>query len=397
MKKTTVYLVITIVFFLTIVIAAAYATITSIIRVENKANIYAWVGNKLTFTVNQSATLNTFIDFESMQSSGSNVIAGSANANINVVLTSDDYRSGCCTYDIIWEWNSTSVTKNRYTKTTGATNEYVLVGYQNDTAYYYTGEVSPDLMTTMSPQITFTAQLPNYNASSLSTVVYSGQICNKHSLNTKVAYKVNQYWNLETRFYNLTLNQDAFQGASFVGKARIGNVSCSAGDYYNYPTTKVYWNLASSQQPGRIPETVYSTAEAVMSASGRSFYIASEYFKHYACVMIDGHELCLNQPYTQYGLSGHTSGNSFTTAQQTSARQAIYQAFIDAGINIDIDEDCSPHYGYSYYEANNILCHAGGVSCGINFSGDLVCADLAEDAFCLVENNGTAFCGFAYF
>jgi hypothetical protein len=228
--------------------------------------------------------------------------------------------------------------------------------------------------------VTFSTQLPDYNASSLSTVVYSGQICNKSSLDNKVAYNVNQYWNFETKFYNLTLNQDAFQGASFVGKVRIGNVSCSGGNVYGYPTSKVYWFASTYLYPGNVPFVTYSTAAGV----GEPVYIVSEYLNHYVCGTDGTHEICLLQPYTKYGLSGHTVNSGFTDAQQANAEQALSQAFENAGISADMCNTDSSEVSClndgnlvraSISYDGTILVYANGKTCWVQADGKAKCQD----------------------
>ena len=160
-----------------------------------------------------------------------------------------------------------------------------------------------------------------------------------------------------------------------MGKARIGNVSCSAGDYHYYPTTKVYWYDISvnGYDPGIIPSTTYTSG----SSTGHNVYILSESLTHSACATMQGKELCLSQPYTQYGLSGHTTGNNFTSSQQTSAKQAIYQEFLNAGIAVDMDADCSVS-GYS------VFCNIGGIGCMVNYTGVVHCYDGEANERCYI-------------
>ncbi len=111
-----------------------------------------------------------------------------------------------------------------------------------------------------------------------------------------------------------------------------------------------------------------------MQSSGQdtqsNFYIKQDSSKYNVCASDQGHEVCFSQPYSQYGLTGHTPptdmSNTFTSAQQASLKQAIYQAFVDAGMNIDINNNCG---SYDYAAG----CSVGSLSCDIRLSGAISC------------------------
>ena len=127
------------------------------------------------------------------------------------------------------------------------------------------------------------------------------------------------------------------------------------------------------------------TLQSSGAATGHNVYIGQDSSKYYACTTITGHEICLSQPYTQYGLSGHTLETLFTQAEQASAKQAIYQAFTDAGISLDIDNDCRAYDGL-------VNCFVGDFGCEVNYGGFVECTDNAEDVYCAVDPDGRVVC-----
>ena len=125
------------------------------------------------------------------------------------------------------------------------------------------------------------------------------------------------------------------------------------------------------------------TLQTSGSATGNNVYIGQDNSKYYACTTISGHEVCLSQPYTQYGLSGHTLESDFTAAQQASVKQAIYQTFIDAGISVDINNDC-------YEDSPESYCVVDGLSCGVDYTGNVYCNN--NSGGCMVDQTGRARC-----
>ena len=93
----------------------------------------------------------------------------------------------------------------------------------------------------------------------------------------------------------------------------------------------VYWRSGRSIAPGSYPSTTYETAK---EAATYGFCIASNSSKHYLCDTSQGAHVCVSQPYTKYGLTGHTAGSNFTTAQQTSAKAALTELFAKHGITV---------------------------------------------------------------
>ena len=129
--------------------------------------------------------------------------------------------------------------------------------------------------------------------------------------------------------------------------------------------------------------TYTGTTYSNWSSVGYNAYIGQDSSKYYTCAIIDGKNVCLSQPYTQYGLEGHTLNNDFTTTQQTSAKNAILQVFNDAGINIDISS-CRSNSAYADCVANNLYCK-------IDTDGKIHChGNNLEDSYLLF--NGSAYC-----
>ena len=149
------------------------------------------------------------------------------------------------------------------------------------------------------------------------------------------------------------------------------------------PEPKQYWFATDGDH---IFPTYGGTLQSNGTATGHNVYIGQDNSEYYACATITGHEICLSGPYTQYGLSDHTLNSSFTSAQQTSAKQAIYQAFIDAGISVNINNDC----GANDYVAN---CIVGDIRCGVYFDGYVYCRDDSGSVNCGVGSSGYAYCG----
>ncbi len=147
------------------------------------------------------------------------------------------------------------------------------------------------------------------------------------------------------------------------------------------------WNENTGQyEPSYTHPNYGGTLQSSGTATGHNIYIGQDSSKYYACATIQGHEICLSQPYTQYGLSGHTLNSNFTSAQQASAKQAIYQAFIDAGITVDIG-DCST----SGYIAR---CNVGNLYCGVYPGGFVRCSDSIINGYCDVDVSGHAYCAY---
>ncbi len=129
------------------------------------------------------------------------------------------------------------------------------------------------------------------------------------------------------------------------------------------------------------------TLQTSGSATGHTTYIGQDSAKYYACIADANHELCLSQPYTQYGLSDHENCSDdsceFTSAQQTSAKQALYQAMTNAGFTLDIN----------YCDANGgtVSCDSNPYHCEIINDGSIFCYDYGVNEGCGVDAYGHAY------
>ena len=171
---------------------------------------------------------------------------------------------------------------------------------------------------------------------------------------------------------------------------------------YWFPTTLSTWNDNTNQYE---PTYTYPATGGIVQTSGQAtghnVYIGQDNSKYYACLNVTASylnsenitytfqgtstEVCLSQPYTQYGLSGHTLNDPLTSAEKASAIQAIYQAFIDAGISVDIDNNCD---AYDYYAT----CSVGNRNCEVGYNGYVNCYVYSEGVHCEVDPAGRAFC-----
>ena len=149
--------------------------------------------------------------------------------------------------------------------------------------------------------------------------------------------------------------------------------------------TKTYWFPATLDTDYIFPATG-GTVQSSGTATGHNVYIGQDSNKYYACATISGNEICLSQPYTQYGLSGHTMGSNFTNSEKLSAVQAIYQAFVDAGIDVTLSSNCNANN-------DNAYCYFNGFYCEVLNSGYVRCNDDTEGMSCDVDPNGHSNCG----
>ena len=157
-------------------------------------------------------------------------------------------------------------------------------------------------------------------------------------------------------------------------------VADAIDDLYEKSVEKpsVYWRNTTQYAAGSIPTTSYLSGASV----GYNTYVGSTAEKHYACATIQGHEVCLSQPYTQYGIEGHTLNSDFTTSQQTSAKNAIDAVFNAAGIT-----------GYSCgASTDSAHCHVGAVYCRVDKRGTVDCYGDDADWDCIVGTSGNAVC-----
>ena len=120
------------------------------------------------------------------------------------------------------------------------------------------------------------------------------------------------------------------------------------------------------------------------SAIGSDTYVGQDSSKYYACAYIDGREVCLSQPYTQYGLSGHTLNANFAVDQQARAKQALYQTLAIAGIDASL-ENCNT-------SSSTITCNTGTYAIQITSNGYIVVVNYAGQKYCELNSNGQVYC-----
>ena len=156
---------------------------------------------------------------------------------------------------------------------------------------------------------------------------------------------------------------------------------------YNDPfiiDSRLYWLAYGTYTYPNHGGTLYTSG----SDTDSLVYIGQD-TKHYACATIQNQEICLSQPYAQYGLRGHTVGTNFTTEQQNSIANALKKVFADAGVSVDIENDCYKNSGYvNCYDPN------AEIYCGVNSDGSIDCGDEEENyEYCWLNPDGTAECG----
>ncbi len=372
MKKNNIILItIAITTLLALVIGATYAYFSTgnmnITNVAN-ANTITERNNMVFDTIGGGMSLN--ITAANMVQASNGTVAANNSTTLTVNFTANTDYSMVCTYDIIYEWTSS----DKYTAhTSGVTsNEFTIQGTLANNAHVSQGTNSISSETDLS-SLTYT----NYAA----TVVSGAQIDGTGS-STSTAV-----WTLTSKFYNVNADQSTLSGKTYAGRFKVANVTCIAGSVTK-PGPTSYWFDAStctSSNPCTHPN-YGGTLQTSGSATNNNVYIGQDDSKYYVCLNDgDDHEVCLSQPYTQYGLSGHTPNSNFTSVQQESAKQAIYQVFVDEGIEIDIDNDCSSYLSY----AN---CRVGTISCGVFDGGDLQCFDTSDSVGCVVNSDDSSFC-----
>ena len=381
-KKNTILIIIVAVTLVTVIGIATYAYFaTGILNVSNVANLNVVTErNNMVFdTLGGEMTLN--VTAANMAESLSGNVAAENNTTLTVNLTANTDYSMVCTYDIVYEWTSS----DKYTAHTSgvSSNEFTIQGTLASNAHVSEGTNS----------INGEKDLSTFTYTSNSTTVVSGaQIDGTgNTMSTAV-------WTLTSKFYNVDGDQSALSGKTYTGRFKVANVSCTAGTVtasgptsYWYPTTLSTWNDSTGQMEPLYTHPNYGgTVQSTGTATGHNVYIGQDSSKYYVCINdSNGHEVCLSQPYTQYGLSGHTYCNDdsclLTSEQQTSAKQAIYQAFIDAGITLDINNDC---YAFS----DDVGCGVGGLYFGVNIYGTVYCSDYSENVGCAVDTSGHANC-----
>ena len=362
-KKNITLMVVAIATLITFVGLATYAYFVGNINTTRTSNVTATTErNNLVFDTNGGA-MNLNVSAANMQRAKNGTVAAQNSTTLTVNLTAGTSYSMVCTYDIVYEWTSS----DKYTSHSSgvSTNEFTIKASLASNSNTYEGNNNIANETDLS-SLTYT----NNSA----TVVSGAQIDATGSTRSTAV------WTLESKIYNVNANQTNLVNKNFGGRFKIANVSCVAGNVTATlagPTS--YWFAKGSTYT--FPNHG-GTLQTSGTATGHNVYIGQDATKYYTCINVNGKEVCLSQPYTQYGLEGHTLNSDFTTEQQNAAKAAIGEVFSDAGIT---GYRCN---SYSHYAS----CYVGGFECRVHSPGNVHCEDLGAGEFCDVYADGSAGC-----
>ena len=361
-KKNITLMVVAIATLITFVGLATYAYFVGNINTTRTSNVTATTErNNLVFDTNGGA-MGLNVSAANMQRAKNGTVAAQNSTTLTVNLTANTDYSMVCTYDIVYEWTSS----DKYIAHSSgvSSNEFTIKASLASNSNTYEGTNNIANETDLS-SLTYTNN---------SAIVVSGA-----QIDATGSARSTAVWTLESKIYNVNANQTNLVNKNFGGKFKIANVSCVAGNVtatVTGPTS--YW----------YDEDTYTfpnhggTLQTSGPATGHNVYIGQDDTKYYACATIQGKEVCLSQPYTQYGLEGHTRGNNFTTEQQNAAREAIDKVFSDAGIT-----------GYRCSSGSSeVGCDVGGIPCSFNFYGYVECTHSGAGEDCSVDGDGRANC-----
>ena len=375
-KRNITLMVIAIATLITFVGLATYAYFVGSINTGNTSNVTATTErNNLVFDTNGGA-MNLNVSASSMQRSQAGTVAAQNSTTLTVNLTANTDYSMVCTYDIVYEWTST----DKYTAHSSgvSSNEFTIKASLASNSNTYSGTNNIANETDLS-SLTYT----NNSA----TVVSGAQIDATGSTRSTAV------WTLESKIYNVNANQTNLVNKNFGGRFKIANVSCVSGNVTATlagPTS--YWFDMSGTH--YIFPNYGGTLQTTGSATGHDIYVGQDDTKYYACATIQGKEVCLSQPYTQYGLEGHTLNTDFTTSEQNAAKAAIGNVFEVADIT---EYSCASDSSY-------VRCYVGGGSvgsfiipydnnCTVHSNGIVSCADgFTPTQECYVNAAGKAYC-----
>ena len=357
-----------------IVTLLTFATYTTYSYFSNTAdpsgianlNITSESNNMVFDTLGGGMILN--ITASNMNEFEANTIAAQNITTLTVNFQSNTDYDMVCTYDIVYEW--TSIDKYQ-AHTSGVTqNEFTIQAALANNAHVSEGTNN------IARETDFTTAVGSKTSA---TVVEGAQIDSSTSMSTAV-------WTITSKYYNVDANQNALSDKTYEGSFKVSNVSCVAGTVTETiasgPTS--YWYPESVWTNYTFPEAG-GTVQTNGPATGHNVYIGQDRDKYYACLTYQNHEACLSEPYTQYGLAGHMLYDKFTSVEQANAKQAIYQILVNAGINVNIDEDCNANDERAY-------CHFVSYGCEVNYYGYVYCYDYTESLSCEVDPNNNARC-----
>lgn len=186
--------IITIMAVLSLAFSATYAIISANITTNNVA-INANIGTRPIFVATPDKSIAMSVNITPSTASSVTLMTNGV-ANLNISL-SNSYGNTTCTYDLIWQWDSSS---SAYTITSGATKEYTVQG-TNGTVSFSEKQVN--------------------NSSSGNTALYSGA-----SIAVTNGNITTQTWKITASFYRTTQIQSGHLGKSYSGKVVATNVIC---------------------------------------------------------------------------------------------------------------------------------------------------------------------------
>ena len=360
-RNNIILLTITILTLLGLVVFATYAYFANNATITNvtNLNVVSERNNMVFDTLGGAMILN--VTASNMSEANNNTVAAENNTTLTVNFQANTSYDMVCTYDIVYEWTS----NDKYQAHTSGViqNEFTIQASLTSNAHVSQGNNH------IASETDFTTAVGNQTSA---TVVEGAQIDGTGS-STSTAV-----WTLTSKFYNVNANQSALADKTYEGRFKVSNVSCVAGTV----TIPSYWFATGNNYVfPNYGGTLYSTG----LETGHNVYLKSGDDKHYTCATISNHEICLSQPYTQYGLLNHIPDNNLSLSEQESAKQAMYDAYRAAGINVDLNDDCN---GYQYGAG----CEVDSLSCQLNLHGNLICSDFNEGVTCDVEYNGNTYC-----
>ena len=360
-KENIIFSIISLLVLITTIFSLTYAFFSANVTSSASLNVVAGMNSAATpiLTVTNDGNLAANITgFDMLQGDANNTTASrTSNQYLTVSMIGGSVsRQASCTYDIVWTAGSTV-----YTPSSGRGN-----------------------LKELTLKITDSSGVPVLYETNIDSLTSGNAVATNLTI-TSNGTLTEEVYTVTMSIYNLNINQDGLKNKTYTGEVSIDNISCGIG-------TEItgYWYYESGD---RYTFPNYGgTMQTTGLATGHDAYIYQDSSKYNACVNDgNGHEVCLSQPYTQYGLEGHTACDDpnvcrFTNAQQESAKQAIYQAFIDEGISIDIDEDC--HVGYS-----SVYCQDIDIYCEIDYTGKIQSGNNSDGSCCNLYRDSTIGCG----
>ena len=384
-KKNITILVIAIIALLSFIMFATYAYFANQANTNNIANVNAVTErNNMIFETFGGDMLLNVTASNMVQAKGGNTAAEN-NTTLTVNFTANTDYSMVCSYDIVYEWTS----DDKYTDhTVGVTDdEFTIQGTLTTNSHVSSGTNS----------ITNEIDLSEFTYTNNSvTVVRGAQIDGTGSTTSSAV------WNLSSYFYNVNANQSSLAGKTYAGRFKVTNVSCVAGTVsgaiaLSGPTLYWYGEDTLYAFPNTAESTFGSYGELKLEFENDSdwndwvdyAYLGKDNSKNYACITYGGQELCLSQPYTQYGLEGHVVGQDFTDEEKESAKDAIAELLTVFDPDYSASGDCTDTY-------DGVVCYYGGgnmhISIASNGSISVVNDSDSDPDACFVFANGKSCC-----